>query len=186
MYKLEDFKIEFSNENTSSDVIYDLMKIEADVYEKKDRGRYENIERRFCRNKEMFILLYYQETIVGSLCYFPISKELHDMIISANGFYDDNIKEKDVEKFGSENYIYLISIALYKKYQGIGLGKKMMDAFFKDLKERNKKGEHTIDILTSAVSIQGESIMTEYGFELLKDMSEKEGYKLMCLKGSNL
>ena len=62
----------------------------------------------------------------------------------------------------------------------------MMDAFFKDLKERSKKGEHTIDILTSVVSIQGETIMTEYGFELLKDMSEKEGYKLMCLKGSNL
>ena len=126
--------IKYSDENTDASIIYDLMDIEKDVYKKEDRGEYDNIERRFARNKEMFILLYDNDKLIGSLCYFPISKDLHDKIMSADDFYDDNIEAKDVVSFSNENYIYLISIALYKKYQGKCLGKMMMDAFFKKLR----------------------------------------------------
>ena len=37
----------------------------------------------------MFILLYDNDKLIGSLCYFPISKDLHDRIMSADDFYDD-------------------------------------------------------------------------------------------------
>lgn len=180
------YRIEYSSDNTSESVIYDLMRIEEDVYAEKDRGQYEHIKKRFDKNKEMFVLLYDNDKIIGYLCYFPISQELHDNIIGVKKFYDDNIKAKDVISFGKENYIYLISIALFKKYHGKGLGKKMMDAFFCKLREKNKENKHIIDIFASVISNAGEKIAREYGFELFKDVSNEKGYKLMYLDGSNI
>ena len=41
----------YSDKNTDASIIYDLMNIEKDVYKEEDRGAYDNIERRFVRNK---------------------------------------------------------------------------------------------------------------------------------------
>lgn len=182
----EKYTIKYSDENTSSDVIYDLMDIEKDVYKENERGHFDSIERRFNKNKQMFILLYDEDKIIGYLCFFPITKELHDRILHNDDFYDDNIEAKDVIPYGKENYIYFISIALYKKYQGLGFGKKMMDAFMKKLKEKESAGYKIKDILASAVSQQGERIAKKYGFALLNDMSKQFGYKLMYLEGDKI
>lgn len=180
------FTIKYSDESTNESVIYDLMRIEEDVYDKKDRGQYDHIESRFKRNKEMFILLYDNDKIIGYLCYFPISKELHDNIIRAKDFYDDNINAEDVVAFDRENYIYLISIALYKKYQRIRLGEKMMESFFDIMRKRNKNNQHIIDVFASAISLAGENITKKFGFKLFKDMTSEYGYKLMHLEGDKI
>ena len=180
------FTIKYSDANTKSDIIYGLMDIEKDVYKESDRGRFDNIEKRFNKNKEMFILLYDENKIIGSLCFFPITKSLHDNIMLSDGFFDDNIEADDVISYGERNYIYLISIALYKKYQGQGLGKRMMDSFFNILKEKELQGFKIVDVLASAVSRQGECIMKKYGFQVIRDSKEDEGFKLMHLEGEKI
>lgn len=182
----KEFTIKYSDLYTSNDIIYDLMNIEKDVYEEKDRGQFDSIEKRFNKNKEMFVLLYHKDEIIGYLCYFPITKKLHDKIMASDVFYDDNIEPEDVLSYGKENYIYFISIALYKEYQGYGLGTKMMDAFIKKLKDKNNSGYKIKDVLASAVTKQGEEISKKYGFNLLSDKSNKYGFKLMYLKGDKL
>ena len=52
------FTIEYSDSSTSSDVIYDLMAIEKDVYQESERGNFDSINKRFNNNKEMFTLLF--------------------------------------------------------------------------------------------------------------------------------
>ncbi|MBR1453349.1 MAG: hypothetical protein IJ593_01710 [Lachnospiraceae bacterium] len=47
----EEFTIKYSDSYTSNDIIYDLMNIEKDVYEEKDRGQFDSIEKRFNKNK---------------------------------------------------------------------------------------------------------------------------------------
>lgn len=47
----EEFTIKYSDLYTSNDIIYDLMNIEKDVYEEKDRGQFDSIEKRFNKNK---------------------------------------------------------------------------------------------------------------------------------------
>lgn len=178
--------IKHSDFTTSNEIIYDIMDIEKDVFKEKERGHYDSIERRFNRNKEMFVLAYDKDKLIGYLCFFPISKRLHDDILNSNKFFDDNIKEEDVLLFEKENYLYLISIALYKKYQGLGIGKMMMDAFFTKVKELKDKGCNVSDILASAVSSQGEMISKKYNFTMFKDLSKEYGYKLMYLKGAEI
>ena len=181
-----EYTIKYSDKYTQSDIIYDLMNIEKDVYKESERGHFDSIEKRFKRNREMFVLLYDFNKLIGYLCFFPITKRLHDKILHNDNFYDDNIEAEDVVSYERLNYIYFISIALYKKYHGLGLGTKMMDAFMMKLRERNNNGYIIKDVLASAVSIQGETITKKYGFKLLNDMSEQLGYKLMYLEGDRI
>lgn len=181
-----EYTIKYSDKNTPSDIIYDIMDIEKDVYKENERGQFDCIEKRFDKNKEMFVLLYDSNKIIGYLCFFPITKSLHDRILHNDNFYDDNIEAEDVVPYETKNYIYFISIALYKKYHGLGLGTKMMDAFMKKLREKEQSGHKIKDILASTVSEQGEAITKKYGFTLLSDMSEQFGYKLMYLEGDKL
>lgn len=71
-------KIAYSNSSTPSAIINDLMKIESDVYLPAYCGEYTSIENRFNKFKDMFVIAYDGIDIIGYLCYFPISKRLHD------------------------------------------------------------------------------------------------------------
>jgi ribosomal protein S18 acetylase RimI-like enzyme len=44
-------------------------------------------------------------------------------------FHDDDILPDDLRHITESPYIYFLSIALYKKYQGLGIGSAMIEAF---------------------------------------------------------
>ena len=127
---MDKIRILSSDAHTDDSIIPELMKIEADVYAPDFRGGYDSICARFHKDREMFVLACDGERIVGYLCFFPISKKLHGEIIHETAFRDDDILPEDITGFGKNNYIYLLSIALYKSYQGQGIGKRMMNTFF--------------------------------------------------------
>lgn len=183
---VKNIKLKYSGEGTPNKIIYELMKVEEDAYAPKYRGEYESICSRFQKYKEMFILAYDSDKIIGYLCFFPISKRLHDVLLTQKGLHDDDIKAIDVVKMTEHSYIYLLSIALCKHYQGIGLGKKMMDAFFVKMREEQKKGNRIEDIIASVVTEEGEQMMKQYGFKLIKDYLESAHYKLYKREGKKL
>ena len=100
------------------------------------------------------------------------------------GYLLNDIEPEDVVQLTHNNYIYFLSIALYKAYQGRGIGRTMVDAFFDKLKEESEKGRNIEDIVASVVTDQGEKIARDYGFSLVKDYSETAHYKLFR-KGEN-
>lgn len=178
--------IRFSDCETSEDIIYDLMEIEKDVYPEGMRGEYDSICSRFSKNKNMFILACDNDKIVGYLCFFPISKRLHDEILNERVFRDDDISADDVVEFSQRNYIYLISIALYKAYQGQGIGKLMMDAFIDTLVTMKTRQKDVVDILASVVTYQGKYMVEKYGFTLVREPIKNEHFLLYKLDGSDL
>lgn len=171
-------KIGYSDFSTPSTIIEDLMKIEADVYLPDYRGEYISIENRFIKFKDMFVLAYDGTEIIGYLCFFPISKRLHDELLFQEGFHDDDIMPEDVKNFTESSNIYFLSIALYKKYQGQGIGKMMFEAFETKIREEKTKGCVIDDIVASVVTKQGEILLNKYGFELVNDYTETAQYKL--------
>ena len=164
-------QIRFSDNMTSDQVIYELMKIEEDVYKPEYRGEYEAICKRFRRYREMFVLAYDGNKIIGYLCYFPVSHGMHEAILSEGAFHDDDIQPEDVMPLGDKNEIYILSTALYKSYHGKGIGRAMMNAFLHKMKEEKEKGREIRDIIASVVTEQGERVAREFGFELVKDYS---------------
>lgn len=180
----DDIRIRYSDSSTSDEIILELMKIESDVYAPEYRGEYDSIAKRFHKFRDMFVFAYDGDKVIGYLCFFPISKRLHDEIVYSEGFHDDDIEPEDVVQLTHNNYIYFLSIALYKAYQGRGIGRTMVDAFFDKLKEESEKGRNIEDIVASVVTDQGEKIARDYGFSLVKDYSETAHYKLFR-KGEN-
>ena len=181
-----DVKISYSNFLTSNNIIDDLMRIESDVYLSDYCGEYSSIEGRFNKFKDMFVLAYDGSTIIGYLCYFPISKRLHDDLLLKEGFHDDDIMPDDVKTLTESNNIYLLSIALYKKYQGQGIGRMMFEAFESKIREEKMKGCVIEDVIASVVTKQGESLLKKGGFKLVNDYTDTEKYKLYKKDGNEI
>jgi GNAT superfamily N-acetyltransferase len=179
-------KIVYSDFSTPNEIINELMKIESDVYEPDYRGKYASIEKRFKKNKDMFILAYDDTNIIGYLCFFPISQRLHEELLMNDDFHDDDILPDDVKHITESPYIYFLSIALYKKYQGLEIGRAMVEAFLNKMKEEIKSGNVIDDIIASVVTSQGEHIMKKYGFELVKDCMDTPKYKLYRKDGKDI
>lgn len=181
---MDNIRILFSSTHTDDSIIPELMKIEADVYAPDYRGRYDSICARFHKDKEMFVLACDGERIIGYLCFFPISEKLHGEIIYEAAFRDDDILPEDIMGFEKNNYIYLLSIALYKAYQRKGIGKKMMNAFFEMLQDKKGLGQDTVDILASVVTEQGRKIAEEYGFSPVRTPTDAEHFLLYRKEGN--
>ena len=183
-----DIKIIRSDAKTEEAIIYDLMAIESDVYSPEYCGQYESIVRRFQKYKEMFLLAYDKDRnqAIGYLCYFPISERLHEELLSHEAFHDDDIVPEDVVDLTECNYIYLLSIAIYKDYHGKGIGKALMSSFLEQMKIEQGRGHAIQDIITSVVTKQGERMAEEFGFQMLKDCMETEKYKLYRKDGKEI
>lgn len=121
---MDAIRIKYSDEFTSDEIISELIKIEEDVYLPEYQGEYESIRKRFHKFKEMFVLAYDKDVLIGYLCFFPISKLLYKEIVRKEGFHDDDIDSKDVCKLSDKNHIYFLSIALKKNIMLEGLEQK--------------------------------------------------------------
>lgn len=178
-------QIRYSDSNTSEELIYELMSVEADAYSPEYRGEFESIRQRFLKFKDMFILAYDGDKLIGYLCYFPISRSLHDEVLFNHIFHDDDIESNDVMAIGKRNYIYLISICLIKAYQKKGIGQELMNAFLEKLKEYNSCGNTIVDVLAAVVTEAGEGIAKVNGMSEICDETLKD-YKLFVLSGDKL
>ena len=178
-------KITQSNSNTKYEIINDLMRIEKIVYEESCRGKYDSIKARFEIFSNMFILAYDGDELIGYLCWFPISKMLHNRIIVDKALFDDDIKPEDVVDIGEENYIYIISVAILPEYQRRNIGTEMMKKLIRILKAYSENGKKIKDVLTSVISEKGEGLVLKNGFVMVENRSES-GYKLYRLAGKQL
>lgn len=183
---MDNIRIFSSGAETNDSIIAELMKIEADVYAPDFRGKYDSICARFHKDREMFVLAYDGKRIIGYLCFFPISKKLHSEIIHETAFRDDDILPEDILGYRESNYIYLLSIALYKAYQRKGIGKRMMNAFFEVLQNKKKFGHDTVDVLASVVTEQGRKIAEEYGFSPVRTPTDTEHFLLYRKEGNKI
>lgn len=120
---MDAIRVEYSDEFTSDEIISELIKIEEDVYLPEYQEEYESIRKRFHKFKEMFVLAYDKDVLIGYLCFFPISKKLHEEIVGEEGFHDD-IDAADVCKLSDKNHVYFLSIALKKLIMEEGLEKE--------------------------------------------------------------
>lgn len=181
----ENIRIVYSDKSIGDDLIYKLMRIEEDAYAPEYRGEFDSIAKRFHKVKDMFVLAYDKDKVIGYLCFFPISDKLHDEIINADGFHDDDILPEDVETWKDCNHVYLLSIALFKDYHKQGIGKLMMNAFFDRMREKNSGGQRVEDIVASVVTSAGEGIVEKYGFDKIK-CSVDGAFKVYSLNGDML
>lgn len=154
-----------SNEHTSEDIVMDIMEIEEEVFKYYHRGSYQAILDRFRKFKDMFVLAYDGDRVVGYLNYFPITEELYSKIFEGNELQDDNIEPESICDLKDCKYIYLMSVAVNKDYQNKGIGNRMVSAFNDIIYRYIDDGINISNIITSTVTKYGENLIKSYDFK---------------------
>lgn len=176
--KKDKIRLIYSDQKTQDDVIYDLMEVEKEAYIPEYRGEFEAIRKRFEEYKEMFVLAYDNEKLIGYLCFFPVSDRLYEELLNEDKFHDDDILPEDIRTPAESGHIYLLSIALKDHYKGMGIGTAMMNTFWEKIRYYRENGCLIKDVLASAVTEEGNRLIRKAGFELVKDHSKTSRYLL--------
>ena len=80
--------------NLTEDFIVDVNNLDHSLYPPNYVGSVESIKERFTANNEEYILAYNNDTLVGYICFYPITKALADKIKCLNKVIDDEISKK--------------------------------------------------------------------------------------------
>lgn len=171
-------KIICSDENTDEKIIYRLMDIEAKEYEPCWRGEFSSIRERFIKYPEMFYLVYDGEELVGYFCYFPISQKLYEDIAVKFQFHDDDILPDDIVPIKEASHLYLLSVVILKQYQDTGVADEIMKMFENFISQKRQEGVYIKDVIASTVTNAGEKFVKRYGYELMYEQRQLEGFKI--------
>lgn len=157
----------------SIDIVPDLMNIEKKVYVPEYCGEYESIQARYCKNRDTFILAYDDDKMIGYLCFLPISQRLYNELINTETFHDDDISPDDIENYHDGVNLYLLSIAILPEYQNSDVIIKMTSEFSNFVKNKEENGIKFNNIVASAVSEDGEKLLSHLGFNKIKTVEDQ-------------
>jgi GNAT superfamily N-acetyltransferase len=159
-------------------LIQDILAIDELVYASDYRGTYEEVSARFLANRDMFILLYDAEKVIGYLCLFPIKAELYQKIVQSDRMYDSDIPGSMIEKYvpGEHYKLFMISVAIHPDYQKQGHSGKIIQGFYSYMLKKRKDNVHIDSILAISVSKPGERFLGKLRFAPLKEI--KSGVSL--------
>ncbi|MFA7075591.1 MAG: GNAT family N-acetyltransferase [Candidatus Izemoplasmatales bacterium] len=153
--------------------VYNLDKM---VYSEEMAGNIDSDSKRFKKIPESFLLLYEDDSIIGYICFFPVTDQFFKGMLSSDNLYDNNIVPVDMKEFiKTENHhIFIISMVINPTYKSNGLFRMLTKAFKKRIKAYHEDGYNISDISGYAVSGAGEHILKSFGCKLIKEIYDDE------------
>ena len=123
------------------------------------------------RNKDSFIAVKYNNTLIGYLNYLTIKKDVYDYMKESDTTVDD-FKLDDIIEFSSNNYITINSIVIKSEYQNSDIIKIITDGFLAKLKELTNQGNNISGIVGVAISDDGRKFFKNLGFTDRKELTD--------------
>lgn len=118
-----------------------IMEIDEEVYSDLGmEGALEQMEKRYRKNKETFVVLENAESgeTAGYINFFPVNEEtFQDIMCGSEQIRDDDIEPEEMADYAPGCHIYIISVAIREKYRGKenGASKALSDAWIAYLNE---------------------------------------------------
>ncbi|MDE6068712.1 MAG: hypothetical protein K2F89_07160, partial [Treponemataceae bacterium] len=118
-----------------------IMDIDEEVYSDLGmEGALEQMEKRYRKNKETFVVLENAESgeTAGYINFFPVNEEtFQDIMCGSEQIRDDDIEPEEMADYAPGCHIYIISVAIREKYRGkeSGASKALSDAWIAYLNE---------------------------------------------------
>ena len=118
-----------------------IMDIDEEVYSDLGmEGALEQMEKRYRKNKETFVVLENAELgeTAGYINFFPVNEEtFQDIMCGSEQIRDDDIEPEEMTDYVPGCHIYIISVAIREKYRGkeSGASKALSDAWIAYLNE---------------------------------------------------
>lgn len=153
------------DEEISPDKVRSFMEeihsIDVSVYSPEDAGEVEPMVLRYAANPLSYIYVR-DDTgrLVGYLNFFPVKKELKDLILSPDTSYsllDDAIPADQIcaYKSGKKHFIYVLSAAILPDHQGGEVIRLLTSGMIAFLRDRHTRGYRISTIAGCAVSEAG-------------------------------
>ncbi len=169
--------VQYSND-LDKKFINEILEIDASVYPEHLQGTFEEVYGRFCANRDMFVLLYDDNRLIGYLCLFPLKDSLFEEISNGDKLFDSDIPGDMLLQYKPNNVykLYLISMVIIPEYQNKGLSKNLIKGFYNFILEKKKNNILFSKILSSAVTNEGKQMLERMGFKEKKKLPG--GYSL--------
>ena len=155
-------------------LINDILHIDSLVYPAHYQGTFSEIHDRYKTNRDMFVLLYADEMLIGYLCMFPIKTVLYEQILQEDRFFDSDIPGNMLETFCPNNSykLYLISAAIHPKYQKQGLSNLLITGFHKYVNDKKKNSITFSSALSTSITMEGRQMLRKMGFSEIANRGE--------------
>lgn len=156
------------------DSVFALEKI---VYEPSLWGERENLQARFDKNNDSFILVYDEDKLAGYINFFPVSKKIDDDYLNfeSTKMWDDDISADDITDWQEENNIFIISVVTHPDYRDGEAIKLISRNFAEFVCKKEAEGKKINSISGAAVSEGGIKFLERFHAEFYKELDH--GYK---------
>lgn len=180
-----EYKIKES-QNLDDSFLNDVLELDRLVYPENLQGSIEALKNRFLANKEMYLLLYKEDLLIGYICFFPITQKLSNSIYTENKLYRENITSSDICAYSKEvaNDIYLLSVAINPNNRDSEAIRVLTNSFYVYLDKKKKQGYLLRDILSTSVSKDGENFLANLNFKKAKEITPE--YQLFTCHANEL
>lgn len=172
--------------------LLEVLSLDDIVYDKKLTGTFESVSGRYKAHEEMFIFAVDEENkMCGYICFFPISESLCSRIDNEETMFDDNISAEDVKQYSKNaiNNVYIISVAVFPEYRGLGIGFNLMKEMFSYLGQLSGLGYEIGKIYATTTSNDGDRLLSKFNFSKVRSYEDKGTllkYDFICYKQMDL
>jgi hypothetical protein len=172
--------------DTRQNFINEALYLDSLVYQPKYQGTYHSVYERYQKNLDSFILVKDGETIIGYICFFPISQNLYNRILLDNHIMDDDISPVDVLPYtkGCRHHLYIISAVIHPDYRDSEPVVLLTNKFVEFLAKKQKDKYFIDNILASTVSNDGVKLLEKLHFTFCKPLEDSN--RLYVCEGNNL
>ncbi len=157
------------------DGVFALEKI---VYDSSLWGKRENLQKRYERNRDSFILVFDGERVVGYINFFPVSKKIDDdhLNYQSSKMWDDDISPEDITDWEDSNNIFIISVVTHPDYRDGEAVKLISRNFAEFVCKKEAEGKKINSISGAAVSEDGVKFLSRLRAEFYKELDHNYQY----------
>jgi hypothetical protein len=155
--------------NDIEQYIDDIIKLDDEFYDPEYIWDNDYQLAVYKQNKDSFIAVRYNNTLVGYLNYLTIKKDVYDYMKESDTTVDD-FRLDDIIKFSNNNYITINSIVIKSEYQNSDIIKIIIDGFLAKLKELSDNCFNISGIVGVAISDDGRKFFRNLGFTNHKEL----------------
>jgi GNAT superfamily N-acetyltransferase len=146
-----------------------IQEIDRSVFHDNGLATQQSDIDRYEAYKDSYIFALYEGKIIGYLCYFPITENFYESIIEGVKVYDGDIEGADICNLkDSNNYIFLLSVAISPEFQKIGISKRFSAILIEEFSRIKIK-----DMVSYAFTIGGEHFLNHLGLKCCKEMDDE-------------
>ncbi|HHU60204.1 TPA: hypothetical protein GXZ34_04735 [bacterium] len=168
MKKIQNLEVsKFRVENSlKDDYLEQMLKLDESNYSEDDKGTYSMCMDWYSVNNDIYIILLYDNKVVGYINFIALTKEAYQKFKTAQ-IRDTDLTSKDILPFvaDKENYCLFMSIVIHPNFRNGDAVKILTKAWQYKLQQLEKKGVKIKSILADCVSEDGERYIKRLGFE---------------------